>query len=140
MLNTTRYTTELNVRPDDIDMFRHVHSSKYIDYVLAARYDQMGSCYKMPMSEFMDNGFGWVISSCFIEYKRALTLGETFTVTTWVEALEGSTVKVNFEINKIKGNKLSCNGSFIYSLINLESTRAVIIPDWIIERYSISDN
>lgn len=39
---TTRYLkfdTELAVRPDDIDMNNHVHNSKYLDYVLAARYD-----------------------------------------------------------------------------------------------------
>ncbi|MGY0035466.1 acyl-CoA thioesterase [Pedobacter sp. NJ-S-72] len=35
------FETALKVRPDDIDMFNHVHNSKYFDYVLAARYDQM---------------------------------------------------------------------------------------------------
>ena len=43
-----RYSTfesELTVRPDDIDMNNHVHNSKYLDYVLAARYDQMGRCF-----------------------------------------------------------------------------------------------
>ena len=47
-----RFETELRVRPDDIDMYQHVHSSRYMDYVLAARFDQMETGYKMPMSEF----------------------------------------------------------------------------------------
>lgn len=29
------FETEHRVRPDDIDMFQHVHNSKYLDYVLA---------------------------------------------------------------------------------------------------------
>ncbi|MCP5552003.1 MAG: hypothetical protein H7A53_14035, partial [Akkermansiaceae bacterium] len=33
------FETRLDVRPDDIDMNRHVHNSRYLDYVLAARYD-----------------------------------------------------------------------------------------------------
>ncbi len=48
------------VRPDDIDMNQHVHNSRYFDYVLAARYDQMSRCYKMSMEEFLKAGFGWV--------------------------------------------------------------------------------
>ena len=44
----------MQVRPDDIDMNRHVHSSRYLDYVLAARFDQMERCYKMSMQAFME--------------------------------------------------------------------------------------
>jgi len=51
-LGRTRFETEMQVRPDDIDMNQHVHGSRYFDYVLAARYDQMERCYKMPMQEF----------------------------------------------------------------------------------------
>ena len=43
------FETEFRVRPDDIDMFQHVHNSKYFDYVLAARYDQMERCYGVAM-------------------------------------------------------------------------------------------
>jgi acyl-CoA thioesterase FadM len=39
-----RFETELIVPPDDIDMNNHLHGSKYLDYVLAARYDHMGRC------------------------------------------------------------------------------------------------
>ena len=45
----SKFETEMPVRPDDIDMNQHVHNSRYFDYVLAARYDQMARCYRMPM-------------------------------------------------------------------------------------------
>ena len=48
-----RFETEHVVRPDDIDMFQHVHSSRYLDYVLAARYEQMAPCYGMPWEDFI---------------------------------------------------------------------------------------
>ena len=50
-LGRTRFETALSVRPDDIDMNQHVHASRYHDYVLAARYDQMARCYQMAMEE-----------------------------------------------------------------------------------------
>ena len=30
----TRFETELQVRPDDIDMNQHVHGSRYFDYTM----------------------------------------------------------------------------------------------------------
>ena len=57
----TKFESALQVRPDDLDMFQHVHSSRYMDYVLAARFDQMERCYKMPMEEFLKLGYGWVV-------------------------------------------------------------------------------
>ncbi len=45
----SKFETELALRPDDIDMNNHVHFSKYLDYVLAARHDQLKRCYKMSI-------------------------------------------------------------------------------------------
>lgn len=135
MLNTSIYQTEMQVRPDDIDMFRHVHSSRYIDYVLAARFHQMEHFYKMPMQEFLQHELGWVIKSTTIRYKRALTLGDKFVVHTWIVFIEKTDVKVGFEIRNDK-DKTACDGEFLYTLINIRSNRAEIIPGWVVERFS----
>jgi acyl-CoA thioester hydrolase/thioesterase-3 len=135
-INTSKFETELQVRPDDIDMNNHVHSSRYMDYVLAARYEQMERCYQMPMSEFIKHQYAWVIENTFIEFKRPLLIGEKFIVRTWIEALLPKGVKVSFEIIK-KNNKIACSGFFNYAMIDANTLRATIIPDWIVARYSI---
>ncbi len=134
----TRFETELQVRPDDIDMNQHVHASRYMDYVLAARYDQMERCYKMAMEEFITLGFGWFVRTAHLEYKRPLGLGEHFIVRTWVEEIARTDVLVGFQMIKKKTNKLVCNGSFHYTMINLNTGRAETIPEWIVTKYSIS--
>ena len=133
----SRFRTELHVRPDDIDMFQHVHSSRYLDYVLAARYDQMERCYRMPMEEFLHLGFGWVIRAGTIRYKRPLGLGEKFVVETWIEEFVPDGVTVGFNIVRSADRKLSCEGSFDYAMVRLDSGRAEKIPEWIVEKYSI---
>jgi len=133
----SKFETELQVRPDDIDMNQHVHNSRYFDYVLAARYDQMGRCYKMPMEEFIKLGFGWVVRASFVEYKRPLGLGDHFTVRTWVEKLIKDGVRVQFEILKKGNGKLCCDGYFDYTMVNLQTGRAETIPDFIVQKYSI---
>ena len=92
-LTRTRFETELRVRPDDIDMNQHVHASRYHDYVLAARYDQMGRCYEMAMEEFITAGLGWFVKTAHLEYKRPLVMGDAFIVRTWVEDIGGTEVR-----------------------------------------------
>lgn len=133
----TKFESELQVRPDDMDMNQHVHASRYMDYVLAARYDQMERCYKMAMEEFLQHGFGWFVRTAHVEYKRPLGLGERFIVRTWVAEVFKDGVKVEFEIIKQKNKKLSCDGWSHYTMVNLKTARAETIPDWIRTKYSI---
>ena len=136
-LGRSKFETELQVRPDDIDMNQHVHGSRYFDYVLAARYDQMERCYKMSMQEFIKVGFGWYIKTAHLDFKRPLGLGERFIVRTWVDGIERTGVKVRFEILRSSNAKLCCDGYFDYAMINLKNGRAETIPDWIVEKYAI---
>ena len=120
----SRFESEFQVRPDDIDMYQHVHNSRYFDYVLAARYDQMGRCYGMPMEEFIKLGYGWVVRAAFIEYKRPLGLGDRFTVRAWIEETMRSGVKVRFEIIRASDGKIAALGYFDYAMIGLQSGKA----------------
>ncbi len=133
----SKFETELQVRPDDIDMYQHVHSSRYMDYVLAARFDQMERCYKMPMSEFQQHGFGWVMVAAQMSFKRPLLLGDRFIVRTWIEEFTGTGVNVRFEILRQETGKLCCDGRIDYVMIAADSARAVRIPDWIRAKYSV---
>ena len=105
-----KFETEMPVRPDDIDMNQHVHNSRYFDYVLAARYDQMARCYRMPMEEFMAHGFGWVVRTAHVRYKRALGLGDQMFVRTWIDAIFKDGVTVQFQIVNRTSGKLCADG------------------------------
>lgn len=132
-----KFETELQVRPDDIDMYQHVHSSRYMDYVLAARFDQMERCYRMPMAEFQRRGFGWFMAATQMNFKRPLGLGDRFIVRTWIEKFTLIGVKVQFQIERAVDHKLSCDGWFDYVLVSLETARAVRVPADIREKYAI---
>jgi len=133
----SKFETELQVRPDDIDMNNHVHNTRYLDYVLAARYDQMDRCYKMNMDEFLKLGYSWVVNTTHVEHKRPLRLGEKIIVRTWIDELVKDGVKVRFEIFKKENNKLSCEGYIHYTMVNQKTGRGEIIPEWIVAKYSI---
>lgn len=133
----SRFITKMKVRPDDIDMFQHVHNSKYFDYVLAARYEQMADHYGMPMERFLESGFGWVVRTAYVDYKRSLGLGEEFTVQTGIDTINSKGCKVVFEIKSLKTNKVVCDGWFDYVMIDIKTGRGALVSEEMIERYSI---
>jgi acyl-CoA thioester hydrolase/thioesterase-3 len=133
-----RFESELQVRPDDIDMFNHVHSSRYMDYVLAARYEQMARCYGMPWEAFIQLGYAWVLVATQMNFRRPLGLGDRFVVRTWVEAFRRDGVRIGFEIDRADSRKRSCDGWADYTMITLATGRATPIPDDIKARYSIA--
>ena len=137
LLVYSRFETELQVRPDDIDMYQHVHSSRYMDYVLAARFDQMERCYQMPMAEFQKLGYGWFMAAAQMNFRRALGLGDRFIVRTRIEKFTLIGVKVQFQIERLPDHALSCDGSFDYVMISTATARPVRLPAEIRAKYAI---
>lgn len=129
------FETEHRVRPDDIDMFQHVHNSKYFDYVMAARYEQMDVNYGMSMEKFMERGYGWVVRTAFIEYKRALMLGDHFLVKTGIESIDERGCRVHFVISNKATKKICCDGWLDFSLIDIKTNKAAKLPQDIIDHY-----
>ncbi|WP_419698141.1 acyl-CoA thioesterase [Mucilaginibacter sp. NFX135] len=137
LVQYSTFETELRVRPDDIDMFQHVHNSKYFDYVLAARYDQMERCYGMAMEKFMERGFGWVIRIAHVDYKRPLAMGDYFIVKTGIESINEKGCRVQFTITNKATGKISCDGYFDYVMIDMATGRGAKIPQDVIDHYLI---
>ena len=132
-----KFETELQVRPDDIDMYQHVHSSRYMDYVLAARFDQMERCYKVPMAEFQQRGFGWVMAATEMHFRVPLGLGDRFMVRTWIDKFTLIGVRVQFQIMRTRDQELSCDGWFDYVMVSLVTARPVRLPADIRAKYAI---
>src|ERR1700761_6627288 len=122
------FETEHRVRPDDIDMYNHVHNSKYFDYVLAARYEQMETCYGMGMDKFMERGFGWLVRTVYMDYKRPLKMSDYFLARTGIDSIDEKKCRVHFAIVSKASNKICCDGWFDFVLIELKTGKGVLIP------------
>lgn len=131
------FESELNVRPDDIDMFNHVHNSKYLDYVLAARYEQMDRFYGMSWEKFAEQGFGWVVSKVSIAFKRPLVMGDVMLIRTGILEINEKGCSVQFEIVNKKTGKTASDGVFDYVMIDLTTQRSCKVNQEMIAAYSI---
>lgn len=130
------FCTELPIRTDDIDMNNHVHTSKYLDYVLTARFDQMGRCYGMSMNDFASHGYTWYTTKNYIEFKRPLLLGDTALVHTGLESMFDKGCKVAFRIESKQSAKVCAEGWFEFMMLNLSTKRTESIPEFVINHYA----
>jgi acyl-CoA thioester hydrolase/thioesterase-3 len=135
-----KFDTEMSVRPHEVDLNGHVHQSVYFDYVLFARWDQMRRCYKMPMEEFFKRGYSWTTQSVRIEFQKPLYLGDTIIVRTWIEEIRQKSVRVRFQILKKKTENITTEGEFVYVLISAKTGRPELIPEDILEKYSVQQD
>lgn len=133
----SKFESELVVRPDDIDLYQHVHSTRYLDYVLAARFEQMERNYGMSMQAFAARGLGWFMTSTTVNFKRPLGWGDRMVVRTWIVHFTDSGCRVAFEIEKLPTGKRVCDGHADYTLVTLATGRATLLPDDIRAKYSI---
>jgi len=133
----SKFETELAVRPDDIDLHQHVHSTRYLDYMLAARFDQMERCYGMSMQAFVQRGLSWFMATANINYRRPLGWGDRMMVRTWIESFSETGCRVAFEIEKLPTGKRVCDGACDYTLVTLATGRATPLPEDIKSQYSI---
>jgi len=131
------FESELIVRPDDIDMFNHVHNSKYLDYVLAARYEQMDRFYGMSWEKFAEQGYGWVVSKVTISFKRALKMGDQMLIRTGILDISENGCEVQFEIINKKTGKVASDGIFEYVMIDLKTQRSCKVTQEMIKAYSV---
>ena len=136
-MNYSVFETEITVRPDDIDMNNHVHYSRYLDYLLMARYDQMKKDYKVSMEEFVNRGYAWVASEVNIQYKRPIFLQDSVMVRTQVKHFRGAQVVVGFWIVKGKKEKIAAQGEVGYTMISTKSGRPTRIPADLLEKYQV---
>jgi acyl-CoA thioester hydrolase/thioesterase-3 len=113
-------------------------SAKFLDYFLAARFEQMQKNYNCGMDEFLSKGLGWFLQDFDISYKRPLKLGDTAMVYTNIMELQNNGSIVAFRILNQQSNKLVATGKGKFALVDIQSARSVAIPDWVIERYSIN--
>ncbi|MBL7998321.1 MAG: acyl-CoA thioesterase [Candidatus Kapabacteria bacterium] len=131
------FVTEIQIRPDDIDMNNHVHNTRYLDYVLAARYDQMQRCYGMGMDEFLIRGYTWVNTKATIEYKRQMRLGDTARVNTHIVSMNSKGCSIRFAIHSAATGKLCCEGTCDFVMLDTTTGKPATLPHDVIERYSV---
>jgi len=85
--------SSIQVRFHDCDPFNHLNNSRYIDYVFAARTDQLREHYQLNLYHIArEKGIGWVSVQTQISYLAPANLGEDLTIVTQLLAFSAKSL------------------------------------------------
>lgn len=75
--------SKLKVRFHDCDPYNHLNNSRYIDYIMSAREDQLLASYGLDIYKLVrEHGAGWVSAQTQISYLHPAYLMEEITIQT----------------------------------------------------------
>ena len=90
-----RIESQVKIRFPDCDPFNHLNNSKYIDYFINAREDQLITYYDFDLHRMArETGISWVVAQNQIAYLAPATLMETVTIQSQLLQCDGKTLVV----------------------------------------------
>lgn len=122
-----KISSEIQVRPSDLDFNFHVHAAKYVEYLLAARYEQLRDAFNYSVEKAFSNGFAWFVKNINLNYLYPSTISKKIVVTTWINSMEGKNLDIGVEISC--NGKLSLSGKMIFGLVDIKTGRGINIPE-----------
>jgi acyl-CoA thioester hydrolase len=128
-----RHTIVVVPTAADIDELAHVSNLVYLRWVLEAARAHSDARGWDPAA-YRELGSTWVVRRHEIEYLRSAKLGDTITVTTWVDAWKRVSCVRRTEI-ALQGGELLARAATTWAFVELATGRPTRIPEALQSRF-----
>jgi len=123
------HVVELQVQAADIDAYDHVNNSVYLEWLDKAAWSHSATL-GISVEQCVAMRRGMAAHRTEIDYLRAAVLGDRVQVGTWIVSTDNKLrVARRFEVRRIDDGELLARARTEYVCINLDSGRAVRMPE-----------
>jgi acyl-CoA thioesterase FadM len=130
------YDATTDIRFSDLDLYKHVNSKHYIDFVSTSRLVFMKKCFDLSMESFAEKGYGFYLTKSIVNYKRPIVGLQSVRTKSFVEEFIGNKIlKVRFDMMTEDETKSFADGYLEFTVVDLKNNRAVNAPDWFLEYF-----
>jgi acyl-CoA thioester hydrolase len=127
----------LEVVASDIDAYNHVNNAVYLSWFDRVAWSHSASL-GISLEECVRIRRGMAAHRTEIDYQRAAVLGNRVWVGTWIVSTDGKLrVERRFQVRRAPGGETLARARTDYVCINLDSGRAVRMPEAFSQRYAI---
>jgi len=124
------------IRFQDCDPFQHLNNSRYIDYFMNAREDQLNQFYDFRIFEvFQETGQAWVVSKNQIAYLAPAVMLEAVLIRTQLIHISDSLLVVEGLMLDKTGARLKSAAWIEFTFVSLLNGRPAQHPDDFLERF-----
>lgn len=125
------YNATTEVRFSDLDLYKHVNSKHYIDFVSTSRLVFMKQRFDLSMEGLAEKGYGFYLTKSTVNYKRPIVGLQTVRTKSFVEEFIGNKIlKVRFDMMTEDESRLFADGYLEFTVVDLKTNRTASAPDW----------
>jgi acyl-CoA thioester hydrolase len=122
------HSIRLRARFSETDAMRIVHHTAYFVWFEVARTEMLRKN-GMPYTEVQRRGFNFPLVEAFANYKAPARYDDEVEVRIWTSKVGRSSVRIDYEVNKLPERKLLCTGYTVHVLIGSDGKPAKIPDD-----------
>ena len=112
----------------EIDALGRASNVAFIQWMLEAATGH-SSAQGWPAESYLERGFGWVVRSHRIEYRRPALPGDRIVVETWVATMDAVTSLRRYRIVRAEGRELLAEAETLWAFIDFRTGRPRRIPE-----------
>ena len=132
------HVIELAVRPQDIDEYQHVNNAVYLTWLDRAAWSHSAAL-GVPLAQCLALRRGMAAQRIEIDYLRAALAGERVLIATWIVSADGRLrAERRFQVRRAAGGATLARARIDYVCINLDSGRAVRMPESFARAYVVT--
>ncbi len=126
------------MRPEDIDAYEHVNNAVYLTWLDRAAWSHSAAL-GVPLERCVALRRGMAAQRIEIEYRRAAVRDDVVQVATWIVSTDGRLrVERRFQVRRSADGETLARARIDYVCINLDSGRAVRMPEIFARAYEVT--
>ena len=126
------------MRPEDIDAYEHVNNAVYLTWLDRAAWSHSAAL-GVPLERCVALRRGMAAQRIEIEYRRAAVRDDVVRVATWIVSTDGRLrVERRFQVRRSADGETLARARIDYVCINLDSGRAVRMPEIFARAYEVT--
>lgn len=130
-------TSSTKIRFQDCDPFNHLNNSKYIDYLINAREDQIEKEYDLDVyAHIKNNQAGWMVTSHQIAFLKPAFLMEEVTIESQLMSFDESNLQVEMKMLDKSGQKLKSLLWTQLTYVDLKTQQRAAHPDHLMDLFT----
>ena len=134
----TAHVIGLQVQPADVDAYEHVNNAVYLTWLDRAAWSHSAAL-GVPLERCLALRRGMAAQRIEIDYLRAAVRGDRIEAATWIVAADGRLrAERRFQIRRVPDGATLARARVDYVCINLDSGRAVRMPEMFARAYVVT--
>lgn len=132
----TYFRVHRQVVPSEIDGLGHVNNIVYLTWMVDAATGHSESV-GWPLHRYLEEGFGWVVRSHTIHYRRPAFVDDQVEVVTWIAAMTRVTCLRRYRVIRVADGVLLAEGSTEWAFVDYKTGVPRRIAEVILRDYPI---